>query len=63
MYLVLVDLLFVPVCVSVSPPLLSFPSLPVAKTAISDVVQRQKKIERKKKGAVCLPFFAPSLFR
>lgn len=38
MFLALVDLLFVPVCVSVSPPLPSFTPHPVAETATADVV-------------------------
>lgn len=63
MYLVLVDLLFGPVRVSVPLPLLAFTPLPVAKTAIGDVVQRKKRKKEKKKGAVCLSSSAPSLFR
>lgn len=59
----LVDLLFGPVCVGVPLPLLASTPLPVAKTAIGDVVQRKKERKKKKKGAVCLSFSAPSLFR
>lgn len=63
MYLVLVELLFGPVCVSVPLLLLDLIPLPVAKTAFGDVVQRKKRQKEKKKGAVCLSFSAPSLFR
>lgn len=43
MFLALTDLLSVPVCVSLSPPLPSFTPHSVAKTAIADVVQKKKK--------------------
>lgn len=56
MCLVLVDLLFVPACVSVSLLLLSFAPHPFAK-------QRLLMLCKRKKEAICLPFSAPSLFR